>query len=108
MREPTSAVIVRRSARLAILALLAAVLMYVWGAWHLFVWNIEELCTVIHHEPYDPQHSGVSFVPLARKCNQAYDLVPGYVNPTVVTMLILAAALVGVAVVGSHLNRKAS
>lgn len=78
-------------------ALLAATAAYLWGAWHLFAWNISDVCSIRSGTAYDPVYDQVTLWPLSRRCNASFDLVPGYVNPAVA--VLLAAAVLSVAAV---------
>jgi hypothetical protein len=81
-------------ARFAVGSFFASIAMYLWGAFHLFAWDIEELCTVIHHQDYDARYSAPGLIPLARKCNAHFDLIPSYVNPAVLGLAIAAVVLI--------------
>jgi hypothetical protein len=45
-------------------------------------------------------------IPLGRKCNEAFDLVPAYVNPAIIALLGAAVAFVALAFRASHRSRK--
>ncbi|WP_139190502.1 hypothetical protein [Actinokineospora iranica] len=75
-----------------------AAVMYAWGLWHTFALDVEEHCTIVRERDYDEQHGGLTFVPISRKCNAEYDLVPPYVNPIVFALLALAVVSVAIAV----------
>jgi len=73
-------------------ALLAAFLVYGWGAEHMFTPDIADSCGYdeIYRMPPEYQYD-VRYFPLSRKCDATTDLVPAYVNPTVLALLGLAA-----------------
>lgn len=75
----------------AVLAPLGAGGVYLVGLAHAFVWDIQETCQLGRGERYDPSAAtGGTFFPLSQRCNADYDLVPGFINPTVVGLLVLA------------------
>ncbi|NJP71370.1 hypothetical protein [Streptomyces sp. C1-2] len=78
--------------------LLCALALYLWGASHMFATDIEETCTLQHHQPLEPAYGHTSLVPLHRRCNAHFDLVPPYVNPGVVAYLVACACCLGTAV----------
>jgi hypothetical protein len=77
---------VRRWAEVTVYAPLAALLMYLWGAAHLFALDFRELCVMQYHG-YDPAYDKVTYFPLSMKCNEFSDVVPIYVNPTIFALL---------------------
>ena len=78
---------------------IAAVLLYAWGAAHMFTMDIGETCKLTYGQRWDPDYTGASLFPLSSKCNASFDLVPTYVNPGVVGLLVLIPAFLAVAVV---------
>ncbi|WP_329138450.1 hypothetical protein [Streptomyces sp. NBC_00670] len=78
--------------------LLCALALYLWGASHMFATDIEETCTLQHHQPLDPAYGHTSLVPLHRECNAHFDLVPPYVNPGVLAYLVACVCCLGAAV----------
>ncbi|MCE7006078.1 hypothetical protein LWC34_25055 [Kibdelosporangium philippinense] len=90
----------------AILALLATVLMYAWGAWHMFAWDIEETCTLAG-QSFEPRFVlDTSMFPLSKKCNADYDLVPSYVNPAVIGLFAVTVLFTILALYKAFVNRK--
>ncbi|MCC8250067.1 hypothetical protein [Saccharothrix luteola] len=87
----------RRWAVAASCAPLAAFLVYAWGAIHLYTPDVRETCD-LEHGGWDPAHGQVTYFPLSRRCNAYQDLVPAYVNPTVVVLLVAAALFACLAV----------
>lgn len=64
--------------------------------------DVEETCTVRHHQPYDDAfreaHRAKWFrlFPLSSKCNAGYELVPSWVNPAVAVFgLLFVVSLAG-------------
>ncbi|WJK38138.1 hypothetical protein O7608_16595 [Solwaraspora sp. WMMA2056] len=57
--------------------------------------NGEDTCRFVHHQPFDAAyweaHRDDRFrvFPLSNKCNADYDLVPVWVNPTIVVLSVL-------------------
>lgn len=100
---------VRGFALASLAALLAAGAVAAWGAWHLFslAMPISETCEVIHGQPFDPDYGVSRLFPLSRKCNATYDLVPGYVNPTIVVLVSAAVLFALAALVTSRRLRAA-
>lgn len=85
------------AAKTRLLALLGAVLVYLIGTYHRFVWDIDYVCSQVHGQSFDPAtSSGDAFFPISQRCNADYDLVPAFVNPTIValTALAIVAAIV--------------
>lgn len=97
---------VRPWVRAAAYALSTATATYLWGAWHLFAWNISAVCSIRSGQPYDPAYDQVTLWPLGRKCNASFDLVPGYVNPTLVVLLTATVLSVAVATGVAYANRR--
>jgi len=71
----------------------------------------EESCGIFHHQTYDreyrmahPEHAGRNIFPLSNKCNADYDMVPFWMNPTIVGFALLA---VGAFIVPPLRNRTA-
>ncbi len=78
--------------------------------------DVEEMCQQVHGQPFDDEYrhrewSGPQpLYPLHNMCNEHYDLVPGWVNPTVAVltlsgggMVLFAAALWTSGVVGRRI-----
>src|SRR4051794_10039394 len=82
-------------------ALLAAFLLYVWGAEHMFAWDIRETCELNHNQHVDPAYaySGDHFWPLSQKCNAMFDMVPAYVNPGVAVLTLASPVCLAIALV---------
>lgn len=88
-------------ARLASAALLAGFASWLRGA---FSGGLDagEWCRFVHHQYYDAAYAAAhaqendTFFPLHNRCNASYDMVPGWVNPAVVTCAALAVAAVAV------------
>ncbi|MEU7206545.1 hypothetical protein [Streptomyces sp. NPDC045470] len=69
----------------ALYALLGTLITYTWGLFTGFPWDIEEACKLDHQQHWDRSSAGsASYFPLSNKCNAAFDLVPGYINPLVI------------------------
>lgn len=84
---------VRWCADAAVCGLAAAAVVYAWGGWKMFAWDIEETCGLQHGEIWDPAFAGESYFPLSKRCNANFDLVPSFVNPTIIVLLAASAAL---------------
>ncbi|MDX3853438.1 hypothetical protein [Streptomyces sp. AK02-01A] len=74
--------------------------------------NTEKMCRFAHHTVYDrsyrerhPDEPGRLF-PLHNKCNEYYDLVPAWVNPTVGVLTVCTVAALCVAVWSVLVRRK--
>lgn len=88
----------RVAVRTAVLALLGAGILVVIGTYHRFAWDIYELCQV-KGQRYDPATASAGTVfPISQRCNADYDLVPGWINPSLVVLLVLAVIMAIVAV----------
>ena len=98
---------VGRWVRAATYCLLASVAMYGWGSWKMFAWDIEETCSLVHHQRWDPAYGRSRSFPLSRRCNESFDLVPSYVNPTVVVLLAATVVCAGLAVRAARVHRTA-
>ncbi len=73
------------------LAFVGAVLVYLIGTYHRFVWDIQHVCSQVHGTRFDPAtRSGDVFFPISQRCNTDDDLVPAFVNPTTIALVILA------------------
>lgn len=65
-------------------------------------YDVAEVCSLIHHENFDREYRSAhlaesrALFPLHNKCNAHYDLVPAWVNPTVVVcaVVVLVSVLV--------------
>lgn len=99
----------RRWAIAASISFVLMVLMYGYGASHMFSLDKEEECTVILHQRYDAKyaHAEEQFFPLTQKCNASYDMVPFFVNPSVVLLLGVTLACAGAAVTATVRRRRA-
>jgi len=71
----------RRMAVAAVLSLLAAVVVYGWGAEHMFAIDIAQRCGYPASYELPPQYGHARFFPLSLKCAAGRDLVPSYVTP---------------------------
>lgn len=81
------------AARTRFLALLGVVLVYLIGTSYRFAWDIEETCRLGHGQSFDPATiSGDALFPISQRCNADYDLVPAFVNPTIIALTALAIA----------------
>ncbi|MFJ5215893.1 hypothetical protein ACIP98_14345 [Streptomyces sp. NPDC088354] len=89
------------------ISLLLATLTWGYGAWHMVALDMEESCTLIHHQRYDPDYAlgSEQIFPLTQKCNASYDMVPGFVNPSIVLFLGLTVLCAG-AGVGAAARRR--
>lgn len=73
--------------------------------------DIDETCAAAGQtldETYRAQHwqEPGQFFPMHNRCNADYDLVPGWVNPTLVIFaVVVVACLVGAAAATTHLIR---
>lgn len=90
---------VRPWVQAAAYAPIAAVGLYAWGAAHMFTMDIGETCKLTYGQQWDPDYTGESLFPLSSKCNASFDLVPAYVNPGVVGLLVLIPVFLVVAVI---------
>nr|WP_042194605.1 hypothetical protein [Kibdelosporangium sp. MJ126-NF4]CEL21430.1 hypothetical protein [Kibdelosporangium sp. MJ126-NF4]CTQ96003.1 hypothetical protein [Kibdelosporangium sp. MJ126-NF4] len=88
----------RRWARAALYTPILALVVYAWGAMSMFTLDTEEVCRLVHHERYDPGVAGEHYFPLSKRCNGGFDLVPSWVNPTVVVLLVATAVFAALAV----------
>ncbi|RKT52849.1 hypothetical protein [Saccharothrix australiensis] len=79
----------------------AALLVYAWGAIHMYAPDIREACA-LDHGGWDRAYGQVSYFPLSRKCNAYTDMVPPYVTPTVVVLLAATALFTCLAVAARH------
>ncbi|PTA45680.1 hypothetical protein [Micromonospora sp. RP3T] len=63
--------------------------------------DIEEACRFPHHQPFDDAYYEAHrrdyfrLFPLSQRCNADYDLVAGWVNPTVAVLAVLLVASLG-------------
>lgn len=87
----------RRWAVAASCALPVALLVYAWGALHLYTPDIRETCDLVHGG-WDRAYGRVTYLPLSRRCNAYHDMVPSYVNPTVAVLLVATVLCAGLAV----------
>ncbi|WP_157851536.1 hypothetical protein [Streptomyces monomycini] len=82
----------------AFYSLLATLVVYAWGLFTGFPWDIEEACKLDHQQHWDRNLAGsASYFPLSNKCNSTFDLVPGYVNPLVISGISIVAICIGTA-----------
>jgi hypothetical protein len=87
--------------RRGLVALLAAVAVWGYGIAGSFGINeLDETCQQVHGQPYDGDYrhrewSGPpSLYPLHNMCNEHYDLVPGWINPTVAVLTLSGGGMV--------------
>lgn len=79
----------------ALLAASCTVLMYGHGVLASLAFDIEETCELLKGQEYDHSYRSEHWqepsrwFPLHNKCNASYDLVPSYVNPSVVVLAIV-------------------
>ncbi|MET9918129.1 hypothetical protein ABZZ04_13690 [Streptomyces sp. NPDC006435] len=65
--------------------------------------DVRETCELTHHTTYDQAWrdrtgaDGTSYFPLANACNEQVDLVPAWVNPTIVVLVVLAVGALALA-----------
>lgn len=85
---------------------MAAVLLYAWGAAHMFTMDIGEACNLTYGQRWDPDYAGESLFPLSKKCNASFDLVPAYVNPRVFGLLVVIPVFLVVAVVANRTAKR--
>ncbi|MDQ0580707.1 hypothetical protein [Streptomyces rishiriensis] len=68
---------------------------WIWGAFSGGL-DVAETCTLIEGRPYDDGYRAEHWrepsqvFPLHNKCNASYDLVPAWINPTLVLLALLA------------------
>ena len=69
----------------AVCGAVSAVMLYVWGlfALHQFLVELEDICQVRYGENFDPAYGQVSLWPVGRRCNEHFDMVPGFVTPAI-------------------------
>lgn len=83
----------------------ALFLTWLWGVWSGGL-DVAETCTLLKGQKYDDDYRRDHYrepsqiFPLHNKCNASYDLVPAWVNPTLV---LLALVAVGSLVIGVNL-----
>ncbi|MFE1959503.1 hypothetical protein [Streptomyces sp. NPDC059479] len=79
------------------------------GASRTFSLDKQEECTVVLHQNFDPKYAYAKeqFFPLTQKCNASYDMVPFFVNPSVVLLLGMTLLCVGAAVAAAVRRRRA-
>ncbi|WP_157867863.1 hypothetical protein [Streptomyces prasinus] len=81
--------------RLCSVSLFAGFTSWVWGASRESL-DIRETCRLTHHEHYDEAYweshaeDFQRVFPLHNKCNAHYDLVPAWVNPTIVLCAVVS------------------
>ena len=70
--------------------------------------EVDETCNIRHGERFDleyrlahPEHAGHALFPLSDRCNADYDMIPFWMNPLLVGLVVLAVWLV----VGDPLRR---
>ncbi|MDX3076284.1 hypothetical protein [Streptomyces sp. MI02-7b] len=90
--------------------LLLTTLTFGYGLWHTLVLDKREFCTVILHQRYDPKYalSDEQLFPLSQKCNASYDMVPAFVNPSIVLFLGLTILGAGAGVGAAVRRRRAA
>ncbi|GII52489.1 hypothetical protein Pth03_08780 [Planotetraspora thailandica] len=85
-------------ARSGVLAGAGTLLFYGYGLLTTLAYDIGETCTQLRGQTYDDAYRAAhwrepsQWFPLHNRCNADYDLVPAYVNPTLV---VLAAVTLG-------------
>ncbi|MCP9956614.1 hypothetical protein [Streptomyces sudanensis] len=88
-------------ARVGSIALFAGLMTWIWGKFRGGL-DARKTCQFVHHEYYDRAYRDAHAVefdrlfPLHNKCNAHFDLVPAWVNPSI--MLCAALVLAAVAV----------
>ncbi|MET8170712.1 hypothetical protein ABZT34_41910 [Streptomyces sp. NPDC005329] len=80
---------------LSALSCVGLFLTWFWGAWSGGL-DVAETCALLRGQKYDDAYRAEHwrepsrFFPLHNKCNASYDLVPAWVNPTLVLLALLA------------------
>ncbi|MEU6074058.1 hypothetical protein [Micromonospora sp. NPDC047074] len=99
----------RRWARAAGCLLLAAAEVYFYGLAHVgYFWaSLAETC-VSRFGNWNGRYGQLRYWPLERKCSQFVDMVPGYVNPLIVALLVAAIAVAAVAIVQAVRGRRSN
>ncbi|WP_199931150.1 hypothetical protein [Streptomyces sp. CB02923] len=91
----------------AFYALLGTLITYAWGLFSGFPWDIEETCRLDHQQHWDRGFAGsAGYFPLSNKCNAAFDLVPGYLNPLLATGVSVMVICIGMAAYRAWKRRK--
>jgi VIT1/CCC1 family predicted Fe2+/Mn2+ transporter len=97
---------VKRCANAAILSLLAAAVMYVWGGLEdVRLGHRRDLQAKIRPS-LGPRYAGDHFFPLSSPCNATFDIVPDYVNPAIIALISASVVLAAVAVVSQRQRRR--
>ncbi|MGW7261757.1 hypothetical protein [Streptomyces sp. NPDC054834] len=91
------------------ISFLSLMLMYGYGASRMFSLDKQEECTVVLHQPYDSKYALAKeqFFPLTQKCNASYDMVPFFVNPSVVLLVGVTSLCTVAAVAATVRSRRA-
>jgi hypothetical protein len=91
------------------LALVGAVVLYVLGVSYVYQWDLQEVCNLVHEEHFDLtvayDTSRVVF-PISQKCNRDYDIVPGYINPGIAFLLLVAISSLAAGVAAASVRRR--
>ncbi|MGI5213184.1 transglutaminaseTgpA domain-containing protein [Plantactinospora sp. CA-290183] len=100
--------------RFAVLAASSTVLLYGHGLFSGLTLDTEETCELVKGQEYDTAYRAEHldepgrWFPLHNRCNAEYDLIPAYVNPSLVVLAALTLGCLGVAVVMAiRLRRRA-
>ncbi|MBP2475596.1 hypothetical protein JOF53_004468 [Crossiella equi] len=89
----------RAWARTAYLTAVGGILVYGYGLFTMFVWDIRDACYTSSGRKLDVVYHPPTYFPLSSKCNPELDLVPGYVNPLLFTLLGATVLCAAVAVI---------
>ncbi|MFD9392488.1 hypothetical protein ACFWBB_17770 [Streptomyces sp. NPDC060000] len=97
---------------LSALSCVGLFLTWFWGAWSGGL-DVAETCTLLEGQKFDDDYRAEHWrepsqvFPLHNKCNASYDLVPAWVNPTLVLLALLAVGslIIGVGLLIVALSR---
>ncbi|MEU0964061.1 hypothetical protein ABZ357_00975 [Streptomyces sp. NPDC005917] len=87
--------------RVCSIALFAGLAAWIWGVFRTGL-DVRETCLFVHHEHYDRAYRDAhaaelqKFFPLHNKCNAHFDLVPPWVNPSLMVCAVVAMTAVAV------------
>jgi hypothetical protein len=91
----------------AVTCVVGAVTLYVWGLSRVrpFWAEFKDICASRYGESFDAAYGQVTLWPIGRRCNEYFDVVPGFVTPVIVGLTFVAGFSVTFAL-RAHLRRR--
>jgi hypothetical protein len=99
---------IRRWIMTAASCAVGAVMLYVWGLFRVQQFTVEwdDICRIRYDETVDAAYGQVTLWPIGRRCNEHFDVVPGFVTPAIVVLAFAAVGCAALALRARHRRRR--